>query len=117
MHAYFRSMNRWEALLEKVSCKLGRQATVDDILLLIGIRESCHPARANITPSEKENLVKMAEQTILVPGRYYQLIWVEDNGWPHYQPINRPPAMTEEERESFLRHWILEYAEKNGMFK
>ena len=109
-------MNDWDALLEKVSQKLERPATLDDILLLIGIRESCHPARPDMSVNDKQNLVQMAEQTVLVPGRYYQLFWVEDNGWPHYQPINRPPAMTGEEREKFLQPWVLEYVQKNRMF-
>ena len=109
-------MDDWDTLIEKVSIKLERPATLDDILLQIGILESCHPARPNMSASEKENLVQMAEQTVLEPGRYYQLIWVEDNGWPHYQPLNRPPEMTKKEREDFLRPWILQYVQKNHMF-
>lgn len=109
-------MNEWEEILQKVSAKINREAALHDILLLIGIRESCHPARPNMSESEIENLVQMAEQTVLVAARYYQLLWVEDNGWPHYQPVQHMQRMTKEEKELFLQPWILEYVKKNRMF-
>ena len=109
-------MNEWVELLEKASVKLNRPATQQDVLLLIGIRESCHPARANLSPNDQYNLIQMAEQTVLVPARYFQLFWVEDNGWPHYQPVQPLPRMTLEEKEIFLQPWILQYVQKNRMF-
>lgn len=109
-------MNEWEKLLEKVSENLDHPASLQDVLLLIGIRESCHPGKQHLSPNDQYNLTRMAEETVLVPARYYQLIWVEDNGWPHYQPLNPLPRMTSEEKEALLQPWILQYVKKNRMF-
>lgn len=105
---------RWQLLEEKLSSKLGASFTMADVLLFIGISESGLPPK-QFSEKEKADLVQMAICTILVPGRYYELFWVEDTGWPHYKQLQRLPEMGVEEKEQLYKKYILMYAEKNRL--
>ena len=112
MQAEEEVQQRWLNLLEKLQAKHHITPDIDSVLLLIGIRESGLPPK-EFTAYEKANLVQMAICTVLVPARYYELFWVEDGGWPHYKQLTREPEMTAQQREAFLKPYILQYAEKN----
>ena len=98
------------ALIERLQIKPG----MDTILLFIGKREAGLPAK-EFTDNEKLNLRQMAVCTILVPAGYYQLLWVDDFGWPNFKQLQREPVMSGFERETFLKPWVILYAEKNKL--
>jgi hypothetical protein len=105
---------RWLGLEEKLSVRLGKTPDLDDVLLLIGIKESGMPPKI-YSPTEKFNLTEMALHTILVPAGYYELFWVDDTGWPHYRQLQPVSAMSDTERVHFLKPYILMYAQKNKL--
>ena len=98
------------ALIERLQVNPG----MDSILLFIGKREAGLPAK-EFTENEKLNLRQMAVCTILVPAGYYQLLWVDDFGWPNFKQLQREPVMSSFERETFLKPWVILYAEKNKL--
>ncbi len=102
---------RWQQLLARLTEKLGCEPDMEAVLLFIGIRESGLPSKA-FTEKEIAELKQMAICTLLVPAGYYQLFWVDDTGWPHFKELKRMPAMTEEERNDFLKPCIIRYADK-----
>jgi hypothetical protein len=105
---------QWLQLLNKLAEKHTIKPDMDGVLLLIGIRESGLPQK-EFTTYEKINLVQMAVCTVLVPARYYELFWVEDSGWPHYKQLVREPEMSPQQRQDFLKPYIIQYAQKNKM--
>lgn len=114
MQAADELQQQWLNLLNKLQDKHTIIADIGWVLLLIGIRESGLPPKT-FTTYEKASLVQMAVCTVLVPARYYELFWVEDSGWPHYKQLIREPEMALQQREDFLKPYILQYAEKNKM--
>lgn len=114
MHSKEEVEQRWIQLQAKLQEKLGNTPVLEDVLFAIGVKEACMPPRI-VTETERVNIIQMAECTVLVPARYYQLYWVEDSGWPHYTELQRLPKMTAEEKLIFLKPWIVMYAEKNRM--
>jgi hypothetical protein len=105
-------LQRWLTLESRVKECLGENPGIDDILFFIGMKEAGLPPKT-FTEYEKRNIIQMAECTVLVPGRYYQLFWVEDSGWPHYTELQRLPIMNAAEREDFFKPYVLLYAQKN----
>jgi hypothetical protein len=105
---------RWLQLETTLMERMGKQPGMDDILLFIGIRESGLPPK-DFTDAEKYNLRQMAVSTILVPGRYYEMIWVDDFGWPNFRQLQREPEMSITEREKFLQPYVIMYAEKHRL--
>ncbi|MBL7743881.1 MAG: hypothetical protein JNN00_10450 [Chitinophagaceae bacterium] len=105
---------RWSQLKIKMASRLGNDPCLDDILVFIGITEAMLPPK-QFTEKEKADLRQMAICTVLVPARYYQLLWVDATGWPHYNELQRVPEMNADERERFLMQYVLLYAEKNKL--
>lgn len=105
---------RWQQLLCKLADKLGYQPDMGAVLLFIGIREAGLPPKT-FTEKEISELKQMAICTLLVPARYYQLFWVDDTGWPHFKELQRMPEMPVEDRDAFLKEYVLLYAERNRL--
>lgn len=107
---------RWLKLAVALQEKLGNPLMMDDVLLFIGIRESGLPPKT-FTERDIINLKQIAVSTILVPARYYELIWVDDFGWPSFKELQRLPAMSLAERDIFLQPYVLLYAEKHRLIQ
>lgn len=105
---------RWNKFVLKVKERLGTSPDLDNVLMFIGVYESGRPAK-NFTEKEIMELKQMALCTILAPARYFELMWVDDTGWPHFRNLERVPEMNPSEREEFLKTYILRYAEKNKL--
>lgn len=105
---------KWKMLEDKLAAQLGQSPSMDDVLFWIGLKEAGMPPR-KLSEAERINIIQMAECTVLVPARYYQLYWVEDSGWPHYTQLQRLPAMNAADKIEFLQPYIILYAEKNRM--
>jgi len=105
---------RWQKLEFKVKERLGTEPDLEDVLLFIGVYESGRPPKT-FTEKEIQELKQMALYTILAPARYFELMWVDDTGWPHFRNLERIPEMSITEREMFLKPYVLKYAEKNKL--
>jgi hypothetical protein len=108
---------RWQILESIVGKQIGRMPELDDHLLFIGIREAGLPPQPNYTEAEKAKFIQMAECTVLAPARYFELVWVEDSGWPHFNTLRPLPRMKPEEKVAFMQSHILQYAVKNKIVK
>lgn len=105
---------RWHKFELKVKERLGTEPDLENVLLFIGVYESGRPPK-NFTDKEIQDLKQMALCTILAPARYFELMWVDDTGWPHFRNLERVPEMNVTERETFLKPYVLKYAEKNKL--
>ena len=105
---------RWLALESALMERLQIKPGMESILLFIGKREAELPPK-EFTETEKLNLRLMAVCTVLVAAGYYQLYWVDDFGWPNFKQLQREPIMSTNEREIFLKPYVLKYAEKNKL--
>ncbi len=105
---------RWQKLETKLKERSGKQPDLEEVLLFIGVYESGRPPK-NFTEKEIEDRKQKALCTIQAPGRYFELMWVDDTGWPHFRNLERVPEMSDDEREVFLKPFVLKYAEKNKL--
>lgn len=108
---------RWQIFESIVAKQIGRKPEPDDLLLFIGIREAGLPPQPTYTEAEKSKLMQMAECTVLAPARYFELVWVEDTGWPHFNTLRPLPRMKPEEKQEWMQTYILQYAVKNKIVK
>ncbi len=100
----------------KLTEQLGYKPGMEAVLLFIGTREAGLPPK-KFTETEISELKQLAICTLLVPARYYQLFWVDDTGWPHFKELQRMPEMPVEDRNDFLKKYVLLYAEKNRLLQ
>ncbi|MGB3005807.1 MAG: hypothetical protein WBC06_04840 [Chitinophagaceae bacterium] len=99
----------WLQLETAFMKRMGKKPDLDDILVFIGIREAGLPPKS-FTENELKELKQMAINTILAPARYYELMWVDATGWPHFKLLKPLPEMSIAEKENFLKEYVLLYA-------
>ncbi|MFZ1528927.1 MAG: hypothetical protein WAT19_09255 [Ferruginibacter sp.] len=105
---------QWLQLELRLTERFGRQPVLDEILIFIGSLEAGLPPK-KLTETDKENLKQVAISAILAPAKYYELMWVDDTGWPHFRQLDRLPQMTEAAYHDFLKKYILQYVQKNKL--
>ena len=104
---------RWWQLEAKLVERFGKKPDMETILFLIGMQET-GIIREKITKEQKQDLMHVAVCNLLMPGGYYELERVDEDGWPHYRQLKPMPDMNPIEQENFLKDHILLYFEENS---
>ena len=104
---------RWWKLEEKLIERFNKKPDVESILFLIGIQE-LGDIRKKFTKEQKQDLMHIAICTVLSSSDYYQLEYVDEDGWPHFKQLKPMPNMNPIEQENFLKDHILLYFENQN---
>ena len=103
---------RWWKLEEKLLERFGKKPDMESILFLIGIQEVGGVGHS-FTKEQKQDLMHVADCTILIPGGFYELEgWDEDN-WPHFKQTKELPPMEFMQQENFMKDHVLFYFSQN----
>ena len=108
---------RWLQLQSALTKQPGKEYTLDDILILIGRQEAGWPPQKELSENEKNDLLQLGICSILVPAKYYELIWVDDIGWPHFKQLKQLPKDNLAERNFLLKQYVLLYNDRNKLLK
>ena len=100
--------SRWWKLEEQLMDRFGKKPDVETILFLIGIQE-LGDIQKKYTKEQKQDLMHVAVCTVLIPGGYFELTHVDEEGWPHFKQLKPMPELNAYEQESFLKDHILFY--------
>jgi hypothetical protein len=103
---------RWLKLREQLKLTLGKKpADINGILFLIGVQE-LGKGQQNFSKEEKQDLIHIAICKCLSLSGYYELISIDEDGWPHWGEVKKPPYIDVLEQEKFLKMHVLEYFTK-----
>lgn len=108
---------RWLQFESALTKQSGKEYALGDILILIGIREAGLPSQKELSEKEKADLLQLGICSILVPAKYYELIWVDDMGWPHFKQLQQLPNDNLAERTFLLKQYVLLYNDRNKLVK
>lgn len=101
---------KWAALENRLTEQFGVKPDLNKILLLIGIRE-LGKVKKKFTKEEKVDLMHIATCKLLSQSGYYELEGLDQQGWPHWKLVKKPPFISLFEQETYLRHHVIEYFE------
>ncbi|PWJ53747.1 hypothetical protein CLV98_12119 [Dyadobacter jejuensis] len=100
---------QWEYLLEYLENLVGkRPADLNGVLFLIGVQELGKGAR-RFTKEQKQDLMHIGICKVLSLSSYYQLEFVDEDGWPHYQLMRALPQTGLDAQENLLKIHVIEY--------
>ena len=101
---------RWETLVEKLSLRFtdGVPLDLDGIIYLIGVQELGQLHR-RFKKDEKLNLMHIAICRLLLPYGYYELDFVDEDGWPHYKIKAQLPKLKAGEQSILMKEAIVNY--------
>ncbi|MDO4880395.1 MAG: hypothetical protein Q3983_03875 [Capnocytophaga sp.] len=108
---------RWDFLVKKISEDFadGQTMDVDGIIYLIGVQELGQLHRT-FKKEDKMNLMHIAICKLLEPYGYYQLDFVDNDGWPHFSIVKDLPPLKAGEQTILMKEAIVHYFEKNDYF-
>ena len=108
--------SRWWKLEQNLMERFNKKPDVESVLFLIGIQEF-GDIRKKFSKEEKQDLMHIAICTVLLPGGYYELSHVDEDGWPHFRQLKAMPNMLPHEQENFLKDHILLYFQNHNIDK
>jgi len=101
---------RWELVVKKLSNQFadGDTLDLDAIIYLIGIQELGQLDRT-FKKDHKLDLMHIAICKLLMPYGYYELDFVDSEGWPHYVSKEQLPSLKAGEQSVLMKEAIVNY--------
>ena len=101
---------RWELLVKKLSDQFadGDTLDLDAIIYLIGVQE-LGQLEKSFKKDQKLDLMHIAICKLLSPYGYYELDFVDNEGWPHYKTIEALPFLKAGEQSVLMKEAIVSY--------
>jgi hypothetical protein len=101
---------RWEDVVKKLSNQFadGDTLDLDAIIYLIGVQELGQFER-KFKKDHKLDLMHIAICKLLSSYGYYELDFVDEDGWPHYKTISELPNLKAGEQSVLMKEAIVNY--------
>jgi len=101
---------RWELVVEKLSNQFadGDNLDIDAIIYLIGFQELGQLDK-EFKKDHKLDLMHIAICKLLQPYGYYELDFVDEDGWPHYKAKEALPHLKAGEQSVLMKEAIVNY--------
>jgi len=101
---------RWELIVKKLSTQFadGEILDLDAIIYLIGIQE-LGQIHKTFKKEHKLDLMHIAICKLLSPYGYYELDFVDEEGWPHFKVLEQLPHLKAGEQSVLMKEAIVNY--------
>ncbi|MFM7646208.1 MAG: hypothetical protein ACKO41_05780 [Sphingomonadales bacterium] len=106
---------RWWNLEAKLVERFGKKPDLETILFLIGVQEF-GDIKEKFSKEQKQDLMHVAVCILLAKSGYYELEWVDEDGWPHFQQLKALPTLNTIEQENFIKDHVLLYFEESFLY-
>ncbi|MEP1487843.1 MAG: hypothetical protein ABJL44_01315 [Algibacter sp.] len=102
--------DRWSLVVKKLSNQFadGDTLDLDAIIYLIGVQELGQLDRS-FKKDQKLDLMHIAICKLLTPYGYYELEFVDSEGWPHYKTKSELPNLKAGEQSVLMKEAIVNY--------
>lgn len=101
----------WQSLLKKIEASVGkRPKDLNAVLFLIGVQELGRGVE-DFTKEQKQDLMHIAICKVLSLSGFYELEGLDNDGWPHWKLVKKPPHFDLLEQEKFLKMHVMDYFE------
>lgn len=101
---------RWDAIVTKLSARFadGEVLDLDAIIYLIGVQELGQPGK-RFKKDDKLDLMHIAICRLLEPFGFYKFDYQDEDGWPHYEIVERLPSLKAGEQSLLMKEAIVQY--------
>ncbi|MCS7152889.1 MAG: hypothetical protein N2253_07310 [Bacteroidia bacterium] len=98
----------WEKLCEEAERRYGKQPSEEFLLFLVGLNYMGRFPEGD-ERVVKLNLIQLGTLVLLARRGYVQEVGKDEQGWPHWEPLQALPSWTPAEEQAFLREVLIEY--------
>jgi hypothetical protein len=104
----------WDVVIEELSRRFDADIDLQGALFLIGVQELGQGVR-EFGKSEKQDLMHIATCRLLSSFGYYELVGLDEEGWPHWKLVKELPRMNLGEQDYLLKQAAIEYFREVGL--
>ncbi len=99
----------WELLLIKLEKIIGKKPSdLNAVLFLIGVQELGNGIK-NFSKEQKQDLMHIATCKLLSQVGYYELVGLDEEGWPHWEKLKPIPKLSLTDQELLIKENAIEY--------
>lgn len=103
---------RWSKLLDGLRETIGKKpADLNGVLFLIGVQELGQGTRT-FTKEQKQDLIHIAICKVLSFDGFYELEYIDQDGWPHWKLKKDLPHIDLLDQEKLLKIQVIDYFER-----
>lgn len=106
-------VDKWKALVNKLTVRFGKAPDLQAILFLIGMNEVGFSEEKRFTKEQKQDLMHVATCVLLSQEDYYLFEKNDEEGWPHYVLAKELPDYDLLQQELWLKKLVVDYFERN----
>lgn len=85
-----------------------KDAPIETYLFLIGLQE-LGSGQQKYTKDDKVNLIHIAVCRLLEPFGYYKFSHYDDDGYPHFEELEKLPELKPNEQQILMKKAIIQY--------
>ena len=104
----FEFEKKWKTTLEKVSENFGEILDLNSLIFLIGVQE-LNKGFVELKKQEKLEVMHIAICKLLEPYGYYEYVGLDKDGWPHFESLEKLPALDKKAQEKLIKEAIIQY--------
>ena len=98
----------FRAVLAKLRQRFNKLPDLNAVLFLIGVQE-LGTLPSKLTKEQKQDAMHVAVCTLLMQDGYYQIVSLDEDGWPHFESTDLLPRLSLQEQELLLKRNICRY--------
>ena len=109
---------RWEKLVAVLSDRFsdGEALDVEGILYLVGLQELGQVHR-KMKKDDNVNLIHVGICAVLEPFGYYRFVYIDDEGWPHFELLEELPPLKPGEQSVLMKEALVSYFLKRALIQ
>ncbi len=100
---------KWFDTSQMLKERFGKVPDMEGILFLIGLNEVGATQHDKFSKEQKQDLMHVAVCTLLSQVGYFEFAGRDEEGWPHFDAIERPDAVGIKEQERLLKECVIRY--------
>ena len=102
---------KWQLLIQRLNKQFDSDLDLQGVIFLIGVQE-LGKGYQPFTKDQKQDLMHIATCKLLSQYGYYLLKGTDDDGWPHWELVQKLPPLSLKEQDLLLKQAVLEYFER-----
>jgi len=104
---------KWYRIVFELKKQFGKKPDLNGMLFIIGMQEL--GKTKNFSKQEKTELMHIATCKLLSYEGYYTYSHTDEDGWPHYNLIKKPPFIDLQSQENLIKKLIVQYFTSNNI--
>ena len=93
-----------------------KHPAIDTLLFLIGVQE-LGSGKQKYTKDDKVNILHIAVCRLLEPFGYYKFSNYDDDGYPHFDEVEKLPELKPNEQQILMKKAIIQYFIDEELFE